>query len=184
MTIEKLQDLGLTEADWKALGPLEKMYMDLSDLLAGITGIRWVEMEYGQLEIPEDSWPVPFPCVLIDFPDTDFSDDSRLNQQGILTVQLRIAIDLYEDLYMVDGADSPDKGKAIKAINLPTLIFQSVHGFETNYSNPLTRIRQTTERRDDGLKVFMQTYTCAVKDDSAAYRQGIYTGAQLSVKKG
>lgn len=184
MTTEQLTELGLTQEDWASFSPFEKLFIDISERLSAEEDLRWIDLEAGQLEIPEEEWPVQFPCALIDFPNTDFIDESRGNQQGNFMVQIRLGIDLYEDLHMVDGNDSPDKATAIKRLQILTRIHKLLHGFETEYCTPLTRTGIQTERRDDGIKVFAMIYVCAAKDDSAAEVQTQITGVQLSVNKG
>lgn len=181
MTQLQLQALGITLQEWTAFGPFEKMYLDLSELLSAVDELRWIDLEAGQLEMPLQSYPVQFPCALIDFPSTEYQDETHRNQQGIMTIQLRIGIDLYEDLHMIEGATASDRGTAIKRLHLITKIHAAVQGFETDYSTPLTRSSIQAERRDDGIKVFILVYGCAAKDDSAAVRYNQFTGAALEV---
>jgi hypothetical protein len=168
MTINDLDVLGISPDEWAAMGPIERLYLDVSQLLGTLDEVRWIELECGQLEIPEESYPVQFPCVLIDFPEAQFENETHGNQQGLINVQLRLGIDLYEDLHMVDGRDAPDKGMAIKRLALITRLHKLLHGFETDYSTKLVRTTVSSERRDDGIKVFSLLYGCAAKDDTAA----------------
>jgi hypothetical protein len=184
MTELQLNALGLTLSDWDSFGIDEKLYLDLSQLLSGIEDLRWIDLEAGQLEAPLENYPVQFPCALIDFPNTDFQDEGYGNQQALVTVQLRVAVDVYEDSQVIDGTSTPDRGKAVKRLNIPTQIHQLLHGFETDYSNPLVRMNRQTERRDDLLKVFTVTYGCAAKDSIAAKVFNQYTGAALEVDRG
>lgn len=183
MTEAKLISLGLTLEDWESFGPLEKLFLDIGDLLGEIQELRWIDIEAGQLEMPTESYPVQFPCALIDFPDSQFQDETHLNQQGLIQVAIRLGIDLYEDLHMIDGNDASDKGTAVKRLNLSTRVHQKLQGFETDYSSPLVRRGIQSERRDDGIKVFQLFYECAAKDDSAAKIYNAYTEAQLHINK-
>lgn len=168
MTQHQLSALGISLQEWNDMGPIEKLYLDVSDRLSCLSEIVWVELEAGQLEIPEESYPVQFPCVLIDFPDNQYENELEGNQQAILTIQLRLAIDLYEDLHMSDGRHTPDAGTAVKRLSLISRVHRLLHGWDTPYTTHLMRVGITAERRDDGLKVFSLLYACAAKDDTAA----------------
>jgi hypothetical protein len=184
MTELQLTALGITLEDYATFGPYEKLFLDVSQQLSTIDDLRWIDLEAGQLEIPEESYPVQFPCALIDFPQSDFLNEQHGNQQANMFIQVRIGIDLYEDLHMVDGNDAPDKGTAIKRLQLITKLHQCLHKFETEYSTPLMRTGITTERRDDGIKVFGCMYACCAKDDSAAVVVRTFTGAGFEFTKG
>lgn len=182
MTEVQLNALGLTQEDWSTFGPFEKLYLDLSELLTNIEELRWIDLEAGQLEIPVENYPVQFPCALIDFPNTEFQDELQGNQQALMVVNLRIGVDLYEDLHMIDGESAVDRGTAVKRLQIITKVHALVHGFETDYSTPLRRSGMQTERRDDGIKVFSLAYMCAAKDDSAADVYTSFTEAALEVR--
>lgn len=184
MTELQLQAIGLTLNDWATFSPEEKLYLDISELLAEIAELRWVDLEAGQLEIPMEEYPVQFPCGLVDFPSSEYQDETHGNQAGLMNITIRLAVDMYEDLHMIDGATAPDRGAGVKGINIKTKIHQKLHGMETDYSSPMVRTSVQTERRDDGLKVWAINYQCAVKDDSAARLYNSYTGAVPDVDKG
>ncbi len=185
MTTEQLTALGISQEEWDSFGPYEKMFLDISQVLSeNVTDLRWIDIEAGQLEIPEENYPVQFPCSLIDFVQMEASNELLGNQQLDMFIQVRLGLDLYEDLHMVDGKDAPDRGTALKRLNLITRIHKVLHGFETDYSTPLVRTSITTERRDDGIKVFALIYACAAKDDSAATVVTVQTGTNLKVQRG
>lgn len=164
---------------------IDVIYKDVSDRITDkVSAMRWIELEYGQLEIPEENYPVQFPCTLIDISFTECTDETEGNQQVMVQITVRTAIDLYEDLMVIDGAGVPDQAAALERLRLVIDVHKALHKFETEYMTPLVRASLTTERRDDGLKVFSQTYMAVAKDDSAARIATIYTGADLELEKG
>lgn len=184
MTTEQLEALDITPEQWEVFGPIEKLYLDVSQRLGDlIEELRWIELEAGQLEIPEESYPVQFPCALIDFPTMECQDETLGNQQAIIMLQIRIGIDLYEDLQMIDGNRTSDTGTAVKRLSLITAVHAALQLFETEYSTPLTRAGVTIERRDDGIKVFSLLYGTAAKDDTGAKRFDIIEGLDLKIEK-
>ena len=163
---------------------IDKIYKDISDRLTDkVAAMRWIELEYGQLEIPEENYPVQFPCSLIDINFNECQDELEGNQQVMVQITVRVGIDLYEDLMVIDGAGVPDQAAALEKLQLVIDVHKALHRFETDYMTPLVRTAMTTERRDDGLKVFALVYMAAVKDDSAAKVATIYTGAGLELEK-
>lgn len=161
---------------------IEKLFKDISDRLADqVEELRWVDLEFGQLEIPEESYPVQFPCALIDFPDIPFSDEGYGNQQGLVTAQIRVGLDLYEDYHIIDGNDAPQRETAFNRLQILNKIHKALHGWEGDYFNPLTRVSLQSERRDDGVKVFAMYYQTMAKDDSAAKVYEEINGVGLKV---
>jgi len=163
---------------------IDMLYKDVSDRLTEkVTALRWVDLEYGQLEIPEETYPLQFPCALIDFPQMDFENELEGNQQASIMIQIRIGLDLYEDFHVVDGVESPDLETALDRLKIITDVHKALHRFETDYATGLMRVSIQTERRDDGIKVIALYYACMAKDDSAATVNTVVTGASLQINK-
>ncbi len=163
---------------------IEQLYKDISDQLAAkVPALRWIDIEYGQLEIPTESYPVQFPATLIDFPTVDFENETFGNQQATVNVGVRLALDLYEDFHVVDGQEAPDQETAINRLTIISEVHAALHGFETDYCTPLIRRSLMMERRDDGLKVIGMMYATMAKDDSAAKVYKEITGAAAKVDK-
>lgn len=140
----------LTPEEIADLGPIERFYYDISNQLATVEALRWIELEAGQLEIPEESYPVQFPCALVDFVHGDAEDETENNQQLHLIIQVRLGLDLYEDLHMADNVAAPDRAIAIKRLSIITAIRKCLHGWQSDYFTPLRFTGISTERRDDG----------------------------------
>ncbi|MBS1641562.1 MAG: hypothetical protein JSR11_03705 [Bacteroidetes bacterium] len=147
---------------------IDKLFKSIANRLSNIEELRWIDLEVGQLEIPLESYPVQFPCALIDFPVIDAQQELERNQQLLTTIQIRIGIDLYEDLHMVDGNATPDREAALERLQILTKVHKCLQGYEEDYFTPLVRMNVQTERRDDGIKVFSILYGTVAKDDSAA----------------
>ena len=165
ITLDKFE---LTADEYNELGFIEKLFLHLSEQLATVGEFSWIDLECGQLEIPTETYPITFPCALIDFPSAETQDETLGNQQALPSIQIRVGIDLYEDLHMAEGNAAPDRATAIKRISLITKVHKVLQGYEEDFFTPLSRTGIQTERRDDGIKVFALQYSCAAKDDSAA----------------
>ncbi|MGN7787406.1 hypothetical protein ACTJIJ_22930 [Niabella sp. 22666] len=158
----------LTPEEIAQIGPIERLFYDISNRLASIDELAWIDLEAGQLEIPEESYPVQFPCALVDFVDADPEDELENNQQLKLMIQVRLGIDLYEDLHMAENLPAPDRAIAIKRLSIITKLRKCLHGWESDYFTPWKFTGVTPERRDDGIKVFALRFATVAKDDTAA----------------
>jgi hypothetical protein len=163
---------------------IDRLFKNIADRLNIIQELRWIDLEYGQLEIPEDSYPVQFPCALIDFPEMSFDNEGNLNQQAMVAIQVRIGIDLYEDFHIVDGQAAIDRETALQRLQIVNKVYTALHGYEEDYFTPLIRTSLGTERRDDGIKVFVIVFQCAAKDDTAARSVQMRSPVTMNLKKG
>lgn len=146
------------------------LFMALSQRLNEMNELAWIDWDWGQLEVAAEVIPVQFDAALISFPDVEWFQETRGSQNGNVVVQVRLAIDVYEDLKIADGVIAPDVAKnyATQKLDLTKRVFKNLHGFSSDWFTPLQRIRSGEERRDDGLKVFVETYLTNVVDNEAA----------------
>lgn len=146
-----------------------------------IPEIRWIDLDGGQLEFLDESYPVQFPAVFIDFRNIQYQQLSRNYQQGTVSIGVRVAFNIYEDFH----GDSPDIEQAADRLKLLNKVYVALHGFsgliltdgEDNHYSKLQRQSMQSERRSDGLKVYEITFQCAVRDKQA---QPVYVQHQLT----
>lgn len=145
------------------------LYIALADKLNAALGneIKWIDWDWGQLEVPTENYPLQFDCVLISFPDIRWEDGSNKVQYGDQVIQIRTAVDVYSDLHTADALVAPDRNYAIAKMKLPERIYGTLQGFSGNFFTPLKRVSSGEEKRDDGLKVFVDTYISNVVDIAA-----------------
>lgn len=66
-----------------------------------------VDEDYGQLEALEnenvDMYPLTFPAVLIETPETEWGDITDGGQKGACTIRIRLVIDCYDDTHASSG---------------------------------------------------------------------------------
>ncbi|MBN1340729.1 MAG: hypothetical protein JXA03_15475 [Bacteroidales bacterium] len=141
-----------------------------------VSGLNWIDLDGGQLEAPDESYPVQFPAAFIDFENMQYQTLQRGMQQGIATITVRVAFDIYEGFY----GTAPDLKQAADRLQLLNDVYKAIHrfsgrilpvevngevtGYEDSHFSNLLRQSLTTERRDDGLKVYRITFQCAVRD--------------------
>lgn len=162
---------------------MDLLFKSICDRLAAkVPEARWIDWEQGQLELPAENLPVQFPCILIDIQDIPWTNVGDNVQVGDVTIQVRTAFDIYEDLYTVDGEPNPTLDQALERLKLINKIYSCLQGFEggiipvpdsdpvtyqDNHFNKLNRTRTFTEKRDDGYKVIAMTFVTNMRDQNA-----------------
>lgn len=152
---------------------MDTIYRSLvKQLQTEVPELRWIDLDGGQLEAPDENYPVQFPAAFIDFRSIQYQQLSRNMQQGIASISVRIAFDIYEDFH----GDSPNIEEAANRLRLLHNIYVALHGFSgliledesDNHFSKLQRQSMQAERRQDAIKVYDMIFQCAVRDVQAA----------------
>lgn len=125
---------------------------------------RTVDEDYGQLEALDneqlDMYPLTFPAILIDLPGTEWTDTGDIAQRGTCEVRVRLILDCYDDTHA--GSQTTDrimqreeKRKALHAL---------LQGFRPSNEGALIRTRSRFFTFNHGIKVYEETYTCALSE--------------------
>lgn len=126
--------------------------------------LSMVDEDYGQLEaIDRDmvqTYPVTFPAVLLDAPDTEWSNLSNKSQRGKTHVTVRLVIDCYDDTHY--GSDTTE------AIRQRSEMVDSLHQLLQCYrpfdDSALIREKSKFYTWSHGIKVYELTYSIAVSE--------------------
>jgi hypothetical protein len=157
-----------------------ELFKDIADRLKDqVPELSWIDMEWGQLEIPEESYPVQFDCALISFPDIPWEQLGLNVQEGLVQILIRIGVDMYSDTHTADGITAPDRDLALVKLTLPDKVYKALNGFEGDYFEKIVRLRSAEERREDGLKVFNEYFVTKMRDSSAVK---VYTDTNATLK--
>ena len=146
-------------------------------LLAKVPELLWIDWDAGQFESPEETYPTPFPAVLIDIVNAVPENSTRGNQRLLVTWRMRLGMDIYENYHIAGGTVAPDRDTAIAKLLLIKKVHAALHGFSGDQFSALVRTGVFTERRDDMLKVYAMDYVCSLNDSSAA---NIYSDKQIN----
>lgn len=126
--------------------------------------VRTVDEDYGQLENlkneQEDMYPLTFPAVLIEAPETDWSDASQGCQEGTTWLRVRLILDCYDDTHA--GSDTSEK--ILERHQTIQQLHHLLQGFRPVERGELVRTKSKFYTWSFGLKVYETTYTCAVED--------------------
>ncbi len=129
-----------------------------------MSGISLVDEDYGQLEAIDndnvDMYPLTYPAVLIETPETEWSDISGDGQKGTCTVRVRLILDCYDDTHATSGTvDAVDARNAMRH-GLHSLL----QGYRPCGDGALMRTKSKFFTWNHGIKVYEMTYTTTVSE--------------------
>ena len=140
------------------------LYQLINHIKENMPSLSLVDEDYGQLEAidKEDmqTYPVTFPCVLIDMPETDWSNLSGKSQKGKTKVNVRLVIDCYDDTHYGSGT--------MEAMHDRAEMVRDLHRFLQCYrpdgDGELIREKSRFYTWSHGIKVYEMLYSVSVTD--------------------
>lgn len=144
---------------------MEKLLQDLINLFgAQMPEHSTIDEDYGQLEMIDqegrDTYPLTYPAVLIDAPDTQWSNIAGLSQKGDATIRARLIIDCYDDTHY--GSTTTDRIEERAALRRK--VHKLLQGYRVDEESTLIRTSSRFYTWNHGIKVYEQTYTCVVTE--------------------
>lgn len=144
---------------------MESLILDLINLVSTrMPELKTVDEDYGQLEMlnrsDRDTYPLVFPAVLIDAPDTNWSNIAPRTQKGIVTIRIRLVIDCYDDTH----AGSGTTGLIAERDELRHELHALIQDFRSGGATGLIRTGSRFYTADHGIKVYESTYTATVTE--------------------
>lgn len=144
-----------------------QLYLALQQqITANVPEIKWIDMDLGQLESYEERPAVQWPCVLIDFPAAQYSN----NSDGVQWCEVNISIRLGFAPFSSTNHLTPDVSKenALQYFEIENKLYDALQGFTAgDCVQGLVRISAATERREDIYRVRELQFTTATEDDTA-----------------
>lgn len=137
-------------------------------ITAQVPEIKWIDQDLGQLEHYEIRPSVAWPCVLIDFGNTNYDEMPGNVQWGNAAFSLRLGFPSFSPSQ--SGAPTSVKEQALQYYELEQFLYQAIQGYDGDgLIQPATRINAMTERRDgDNFRVRVLVFNTTFMDDSAA----------------
>lgn len=123
-----------------------------------------VDEDYGQLEMIDqqdrDTYPLTYPALLLDAPDTVWSNIKGLSQKGTATIRARLIIDCYDDTHY--GSHTVNK-IACRA-EMRQKVHKLLQGYRLEGDGTLIRTSSRFYTWNHGIKVYEQVYTGVVTE--------------------
>jgi len=158
------------------------LFLAISDRIKEeVPEIKWIDQDFGQLEVFEMRPSVDFPCALIDFPNATYSQLLELGQMGDVTIMVRLGFAPFSTSN--SAAPLEVREKAMEYYQIEQKVFQALHGWDTEFTDKLIRMAADTEQRDkDGLRVRILTFTTTYHDLSMVPVK-VKRSASLNIQK-
>lgn len=162
---------------------MESILVNMIDHIArALPWARTVDEDYGQLEALDneqlDMYPLTYPAVLIDMPGTEWNDTGDIAQRGTCEVRVRLILDCYDDTHA--GSHTTDrimqreeKRKALHAL---------LQDYRPSGEGALIRTRSRFFTFNHGIKVYEETYTCALSEATRETRTIARTALSVRLK--
>lgn len=134
---------------------------------ATVPEIRWIDQDLGQLEWYHERPAVSWPCVLIDFNNTTYDQESQQVQWGNATITFRLGFPSFSPSNSL--APQAVKEMALQYYELEQRLYVALQGYDGGgICQPMTRVNIASERREeDNFRVRVLTFTTAFEDISA-----------------
>lgn len=140
------------------------LYQLINHIKENMPSLSLVDEDYGQLEAidKEDmqTYPVTFPCVLIDMPETEWSNLSGKSQKGKTKVNVRLVIDCYDDTHYGSGTMEAMQDRAEMVSDLHKFL----QCFRPDGDGELIREKSRFYTWSHGIKVYEMLYSVSVTD--------------------
>ena len=138
---------------------METLFLSIQQKIAdSVPELRLIDEDYGQLNTEEDTYPVTFPCALIQVEEINWQELGGGKQKGTATVRIKLAIDCYDDTHHTSGTSH----KAVERLRFYSKLHEVIHLFKADTFTPLKRIKSVFYSLPGNIKVYEGIYTCAV----------------------
>jgi len=145
---------------------MKKLIADIKTRLAGITALKYIDEDWGQLDYYSPNQPTMWPCALIDPSQVTWSNQGEHIQIGLVQVSIRVA-----DLRLSNSsvnAPATQKAAAAGILDLMSTIHSKLHGWTADSANgPLTRTLTRRVNREDGIREYEIVFSVQFIDTSA-----------------
>lgn len=152
---------------------MESLYAQLYEALqeqikSEVPEIRYIDVDLGQLDYYETRPGVSWPCVMIDFIMGQWSNESGGVQWGDFTVNIRLGFAPFSSANSL----APDvvQEKALQYFEVEWKLYKALQGFDADgLIQPMTRVSDGTEKREDPFRVRNMAFATSAEDHSAQH---------------
>lgn len=139
-------------------------------IATAVPAVKYIDENWGQLDLYGPEIPVKWPCVLIDLNQAQFTNIGRNNnvlppnrQQGTVVIELTVAA-----LKLTNTSFRAPKTQQFHGFEIWEIakeIHQKLHGWQpVGYSGGMIRTGISKVRRDDGVQEVRLLYSLGLND--------------------
>ena len=137
---------------------MKKLISDILTRLSGITQLKYIDQDWGQLDYYSPNQPVKWPCAIVEILQVPWVNQGTHLQDGLANVSVRVA-----DMRLSNTnvkAPSNQTSAAGSIFDLMDSVHKKLHGWTADSANgPMTRILTRRVNRDDGIREFEMIYS-------------------------
>lgn len=146
--------------------PIANLFLAIQDrILDQVPEIKYIDQNMGQYMQEEFRKNMLFPCVLIDFPTTNFSEMQGNNQFADLTIVATLFYDIWNNTNNITPLAVKQAG--LKYLETDQKLFMALQGWNPDFCEALIRTQSKSHNANEvGLMVRETTFTTTYEDYS------------------
>lgn len=145
---------------------MENTYKELLErFAANVPELKWIDLEYGQLDNPEGNYTPDYPAAFVRFSMPGAQTIGENVQHMDAEVHLRVAFRTWGD--MNNKTPETVRNNALTTLAILKKVHAALQGYIGDNFSAMDRISVEQEQRDDGVLVFEMTYGSMIIDNSA-----------------
>ena len=146
-----------------------QIILDLQERIkTEIPEFKYIDQDIGQLgQIgnDDDKPPLAYPALLIDFPETSYSNMSAGAQLGTVPVSFQLIFSPYSQTWHQSPAEVRQKG--LEYLDIEQKLFNALQNWSLDYFSPMIRTSVKSQNNNDvGLRVRTMIFTTEYEDYS------------------
>lgn len=147
--------------------PFARLFLDLQEhIKKEVPEITYIEQDLGQLGTEDPRKMMSFPGVLIDFPETTFSNLQGKNQLALPIISFILVMETFSQTYHLAPLGVREMG--LQYLEIEQKLYMAIAGWESDYCELLNRTStKGLNRNDVGLRVRDLTFTTQFEDYSS-----------------
>jgi len=143
-----------------------QILLDLYDRISTeVPEIKYIDQDLGQLGQTDDNErpPISSPAVLIDFPNSDYSELAAGAQIGAVSITFQLAFETYSQTWHKAPREVIEKG--LDYLKIEQKLHKCLQKWHLEYFTPLIRTNVKSQNNNDiGLRVRQLTYSTSYED--------------------
>jgi hypothetical protein len=140
-----------------------EVYNELSEMLAEIEGVKWIDLWHNQVNFLDVEHPFPAPAIFLAFR-SDGIEDARENIQH---VKLQIEAYLFYETFADTYHGSVNKTDAVEFLALMNEIHKTLHGTDGESYSGMRRVDFRPVDTGSAGNLYQITFQCELVDASA-----------------
>lgn len=154
------------------------IYKAIRDEASTKLQLKWIDLQKGQMRNLKENYPFPFPALLIEIGDFNFTQLAENSQKG----EGIISLYLYENKLTDTFKGAKRDTIAIDLLDSFDTLYQTFEGLVIGNMTPLVRVREYKPEYGNKYVLFRIDFTTGLDDMKSVDRQQAKPDPDVSVK--